>query len=238
MSKSGADLVINELHKLGSEEKAKSASRYFKVKKGEYGEHDKFIGGLVVEIRALAKRLGALSFADLETLLKSEYNDARLFALLNLRIQYEKSDFEGKEAIVKFYLEKIDCINNWNLVDLSTQFILGDFCTKTNSDILFKLAGSANIWHRRIAIVGSYSFIRQNKFDITIKLAKILLNDAHDLMHKAVGWMLREIGKRDGKVLREFLDEFFEVMPRVMLRYSIEKFDVEEKKKYMKKLRL
>lgn len=225
----------NELYSLGNPSKAEDTSRFFKTVPGSYGEHDRFLGISVPEIRKLAKTHQTLSEDELSEFLSSSFNDERLLALLILRFQYEKADLESKKAIVNFYIDHISAINNWNLVDLSAPYIVGDFAVQTNADLLFRLAESENMWSRRIAIVASHAFIQNYRYDVTLKLAEQFLQDSEDLMYKATGWMLREVGKRDESVLCSFLDQHREKMPRTMLRCAIERFEEGKRKEYLKR---
>jgi Predicted DNA alkylation repair enzyme len=223
--------LINDLKKTGHKDKVLVFKRFFKTGKGEYGEGDKFLGIPVPEVRKVAKKYKNLNLEDLKKLLKTEFHECRLCALMILRFQYEVS--ENKKELVDFYLKNTRYINNWDLVDLSCQYILGNWFLDKDKKILYQLARSKNLWERRIAIISTFEFIRHNQFADTLKLSEILISDKHDLIHKAVGWMLREVGKRDKKVLRDFLDKHHQKMPRVMLRYAIEKFPQDIRKKYL-----
>ncbi|MDR1907344.1 MAG: DNA alkylation repair protein [Holosporales bacterium] len=262
---SAFDDLRAELEKLANPAKAEHLRRFFKTTPGSYGEHDRFLGITVPEIRKLAKKYKLLHLNELAILLKSKFNEERLFALFILRFQYENAEFSptlqiGSEStlplgdqplafpdfteehcnstegmrqkdLVNFYINYIDFVNNWNLVDSSAPYIIGDFSTKTDTDTLFFLVKSQNMWHRRVAVVASHAFIKQRRYDVTLHFAELLLNDPHDLMHKAVGWMLREVGKRDKGVLCAFLEQFATKMPRTMLSYATEHFDKEAKKR-------
>ena len=218
------------LAELRSEERRLTNISFFKTGKGQYSEHDQFLGVRVPQLRMLAKQFKDLSLAELELLITSPFNEERLLALLILENQYKLGQ---EEQIYNFYMKNIAQVNNWNLVDQSAHNIAGKHLFTRNKDILFTLAKSPLMWERRIAIVATWHFIRNNHFAETIKLAKILLNDKHDLIHKAVGWMLREMGKKDKNILLIFLNEHSKQMPRTMLRYAIEKFSSEERKFYM-----
>ena len=219
------------------QDKARILAGFFKTGKGEYGEGDVFLGITVPLQRGVAKRFKEIKLDQLSVLLKNPIHECRLTALEILVMQYE--DAVKGEDVVNFYLKNTRHINNWDLVDLSAQYILGDWLlncgpkAKPDRKILYKLVKSKNIWERRIAIISTFAFIRAGKFEDTFKLAKILMRDEHDLIHKAVGWMLREVGKRDEKVLVKFLNEHAVQMPRTMLRYAIEKFSLEKRKKYL-----
>jgi 3-methyladenine DNA glycosylase AlkD len=227
------DQIKNDLLKLSNSKKAKKLSRFFKTEKGQYGEGDIFLGISVPEQRKVAKRYHYIPLNDLQDLLSSKIHEHRLTALLILIIKYGKADISGKEDIFRFYLKNIEYINNWDLVDLSAPKIVGDYLYNKDTSILFKLAKSNNLWERRIAILSTYKFIRNSDFKDTVNISKLLLHDKHDLIHKAVGWMLREIGKRDQRIEERFLNKYHTQMPRTMLRYAIEKFDEKKRKFYL-----
>ncbi len=226
--------LIQDLNKLKSKEKAKILAGFFKTGKGEYGEGDVFLGITVPEQRKVAKKYLDLKLTDIQKLLNSKIHEHRLVALMILVEQYEK-DIRDKKLIVDFYLKNTKKINNWDLVDSSAHYILGDYLFDKEKDILYNLLKSDNLWERRIAVISTFSFLRQGRYAETLEFSEKLLNDREDLIHKACGWMLREMGKRDIKVLRKFLDKFTGKMPRTMLRYSIEKFSKPEREKYLKK---
>lgn len=232
--------MLNKLRKDIEEaknpEQSKILQRFFKTGKGEYGEGDIFLGIKVPIQRSIAKRYIDLSFTNLQILLNSKIHEERLIALIILTNKYKKSkkDFAKKRQIFEFYLKNTSNINNWDLVDLSAPNIAGDFSSIDGTDIIRFLAKSKNIWERRIAIVSTHSFIKKRIFGETLTIADILLKDEHDLIHKATGWMLREIGKRNQEVLEIFLKDRYKIMPRTMLRYSIEKFPEEKRKAYLK----
>jgi 3-methyladenine DNA glycosylase AlkD len=231
--------MLNEFRKklggLADKEKAKILQRFFKTGKGEYGEGDIFLGITVPIQREVAKKFLGLRLDDLQKLLDSKIHEERMIALFILVDKYKKADASWKKNIFNFYTKNYSRINNWDLVDLSAPNIVGDFLLDRNRKILYAFAKSDNLWKKRIAIISTFAFIRNNEFKDSIKLAEILLNDKHDLIHKAVGWMLREIGKRDKKELIKFLNKNSVKMPRTMLRYSIEKFPEKERKKYLNK---
>ncbi|MDD3662497.1 MAG: DNA alkylation repair protein [Candidatus Pacebacteria bacterium] len=239
--------LLREVKLKEDKNKSQILVRFFKTGKGEYGEGDKFLGITVPESRKLAQKYSDLDFKEIEKLIKNKYHEIRLIAILILVHKYKNinsslirsNKIENKEKIVKFYLKNTKYINNWDLVDLSSHYILGDylFHNKTLSKkILEKLAKSKNLWERRIAIVSTFAFIYKGQPDWTFKIVKILLNDKEDLIHKACGWMLREVGKRISKTkLKEFLDFYEPRMPRTMLRYSIERFSKEEREIYLNK---
>jgi len=211
---------------------AKILSRFFKTGKGQYGEGDIFLGVTVPTLRIIVKKYYKdISLKDVQELLNSKIHEYRLTALLILVEKYK----EDKGLIYNIYIKNFRNINNWDLVDLTAPKIMGDFLKDKNRDILYSLATSNNLWEKRISIVATFAFIKDNDFKDTLKISEILLKDEHDLIHKAVGWMLREVGKRNKNLEKEFLDKNYRIMPRTMLRYSIEKFDPKEKEFYMKK---
>lgn len=214
------------------EEKKIVLPRFFKTGKGEYGEGDKFLGVSVPDTRKVAKEYTGASWDVIEALLESEWHECRLCALLILVEKFRKEP----EHTVRFYLSHTKGINNWDLVDLSAPYILG-YCLMQKEDrsILYLLATSDNIWEQRIAIVATLALIRDNQFDDTMKLAAMFIDTRYDLIQKAVGWMLREVGKRDELILTDFLDEHCQKMPRTMLRYSIEKFSPARRAHYMRR---
>lgn len=222
-----------DLLKISNFEKAKNLSWFFKTGKGQYGEGDVFLGISVPDQRIVARKYIDLSLQDLEELLSSKFHEHRLVALIILVNKYKKA--KDKKEITDFYLKNTKKVNNWDLVDSSAGYILGDYLLDKDKKILYKLAISDNIWERRIAIIATQGFIRSHKFEDTLRIAEILLSDKHDLIHKAVGWMLREVGNRDLKTELKFLDEHYQKMPRTMLRYAIEKFDKDKREFYMKK---
>ncbi len=227
--------IKSDLFQLSNPEKAKSLSRFFKTGKGQYGEGDIFLGIPVPEQRKVAKKYFDLPLNDLQELLRSEIHEHRLTALLILLAKYEKTGNSGKDEIFSFYMKNTENINNWDLVDLTAPKIVGDYLFNKDKSILFKLAKSNNLWERRIAILSTFGFIRKNNFKIALSISELLLHDKHDLIHKAVGWMLREIGKRDQEIEEQFLSKYNVQMPRTMLRYAIEKFDKKKRKFYLTK---
>lgn len=216
--------IQKELKKYSSPKKAAILQRFFKTASGQYGAGDKFIGIVVPDIRKVVKQNIDLSLDEVLTLLHSPIHEERLCALLILVAQYKKADAQKQKKIFQLYLKNYKFINNWDLVDLSAPNIVGAYLRDKPKDILAKLAKSKNLWQKRIAILATFDFIYHQKSEETIKIAKILLHDEHDLIHKATGWMLREVGKRvDEKVLLKFLDEHYKIIPRTMLRYAIER---------------
>ena len=225
--------IKRDLLQLSDPERAKKLSGYFKTGKGQYGEGDIFLGIPVPEQRKIAKRYRGLPLKDIQELLSSKIHEHRLTALIILVSKYEKADDSGKEEIFSFYLKNTENIDNWDLVDSSAPKIVGAHLFTKDTSILFKLAKSDNLWERRIAILSTSKFISNNDFKDALSISELLLHDEHDLIHKAVGWMLREIGKRDQETEERFLNKHFMQMPRTMLRYAIEKFDKNKRKFYI-----
>lgn len=221
-----------ELKQYSNPEKAKVLRGFFKTGKGEYGEGDIFLGLTVPQQRVIAKSASDRILLDgIKKLLNSKIHDERMVGLLILVDKYKKGD---KKIIYEFYLSNTQRINNWDLVDLSAPKIIGNYLLKKKDrKILYKLAKSKNLWERRISIVSTFAFIREGEFVDTLKISKILLKDKHDLIHKAVGWMLREVGKRDRNILEKFLKENYNELSRTTLRYAIEKFEKKERKKWL-----
>ncbi len=218
-----------ELQILASSKVAEGAKRFFKTGKGQYSEHDKFLGVSIPKVRKVAKNYYHLELDEIESILSSPYNEERFLALVLLVEKY-KSDHQ---AAFDFYIENLDKVNNWNLVDVSAHYIVGRHLLNSDKSFLLTLVKSKNMWHRRVAIVATWYFIRNNQLEWTLKLAEILLSDTHDLMHKATGWMLREVGKKDEKALQQFLEKHHKQMPRTMLRYSIERLDKKDKERFL-----
>ena len=223
--------IYNALVARSDEEKKIVLPRFFKTGKGQYGEGDKFLGVTVPNIREVAKEFDNVCFDIIKELISSPWHEMRMCALIILVNNSKKS--VTKETF-DFYLSQTNHINNWDLVDLSAPQIVGQYLLNKNRDILYKLAESELLWDNRIAIVSTLTFIRNNDLDDTYKLSLKMMNHKHDLMHKAIGWMLREAGKRDTKRLYDFVMEHKSVMPRTMLRYSIEKFDKETRLELMR----
>jgi 3-methyladenine DNA glycosylase AlkD len=222
-----------ELQRLADPGRAGILSRFFKTGKGQYGEGDVFLGITVPGQRSVAKRYHTLPLKDVDKLLASSTHEHRLTALLILVIQYKKADEYQRRKIIDFYLSHTGRINNWDLVDLSAEKILGDYLIEKDKSVLYTLAQSRNLWERRIAIIATFAFIKKNLFDDTLRIAEKLLNDDHDLIHKAAGWMLREIGKRDLSAEEGFLKKHHRAMPRTMLRYAIEHFEPQKRRYWM-----
>lgn len=224
--------LINELKSLGSPQKAEHIKRFFKTGAGQYGAGDIFWGITVPEIRKVARKYKGLDVVQLKKLLTHEVHEVRLTALL---IMEQKSKNEPQEMF-DLYLSRTKYINNWDLVDLSAPTIVGEFLIDKDCEILYTLAQSKFLWERRIAIVATYAYIRRGQSEHTLKISRLLLNDSHDLIHKAVGWMLREVGKRcSPEILEKFLEVHAGSMPRTMLRYSIERFTPEKRQYFLTK---
>jgi 3-methyladenine DNA glycosylase AlkD len=225
--------VRNALRDAGSPKDAVFLQRFFKTGPGQYGEGDQFLGIRVPATRTLARRFADLPLPDVEKLLHDKFHEARLLALVLLVGRYERGDDAERQRVYRLYLANTDRINNWDLVDLSAPNIVGAHLETRSRAPLDKLATSKSLWERRIAIVATYWFIRLRQFDDTFRIATALLDDKHDLIHKAVGWMLREVGKRDESALERFLDRHAKTMPRTALRYSIERMTPERRRHYM-----
>lgn len=213
--------------------KAKFFQRFFKTGKGEYGEGDVFLGLTVPQVRSIALQYKTIALSNIEKLLKSKIHEERLTAFLILVYQFQKGDDASKHAIFNFYLNHTKWINNWDLVDLTAPKIVGSFLLHKPKKKLYTLAKSKSLWERRIAILATFTCIQNNTFDDTLRIATLMLNDPHDLIHKAVGWMLREIGKRSIIIEEQFLNQYYKQMPRTMLRYAIEKFPEKKRKVYL-----
>jgi 3-methyladenine DNA glycosylase AlkD len=231
-----------ELKELSNPKQAKILQRFFKTDKGEYGEGDIFLGIKVPIQRKVAVKFQNLSLKNIEKLFESKIHEHRMIALFILIKKYEKGGKQEKKIIFNFYLKNIKNINNWDLVDLSAPKIVGDYLFIKLKErkiiaphILYKLAKSNNLWKKRVAIISTWTFIKNNEFSETLKISKIFIADKRDLIHKAVGWMLREVGKKDQKTEEKFLKKYYLKMPRTMLRYAIERFDENKRKFYLKK---
>jgi 3-methyladenine DNA glycosylase AlkD len=229
------DKILKELKLKKDAEQAKVLSRFFKTGKGQYGEGDIFWGIKVPATREIVKKFKEAHLKDVQILLDSKVHEHRLAGLLILVEKFKKG--ENKKEIYNFYLKNTKNINNWDLVDLTAPNIVGSFLLENKKErkILYSLVKSKNLWERRIAILSTFTLLRNKEYEDVLKISEILLKDEHDLIHKAVGWMLRELGKRDKDVEIEFLEKYYKTMPRTMLRYAIEKFDIKEKEYFMKK---
>jgi len=264
-------IITKDLHHLSNPEKARILSGFFKTGKGQYGEGDIFLGIPVPQSREIAKRYIEADVKTIQELLESKIHEHRLVALLILVEKFKKANEKNRKLIVNFYLKNTNFINNWDLVDLSADKILGEyllgrsFASPRSSEkprfseipksfgfrefqkaalfenfdkeksLLYKLAKSRNLWEKRMAIISTFAFIKRNRFKETFKITKLLLEEKHDLIHKACGWMLREVGKRNQKEAERFLQKYHKKMPRTMLRYAIERFDEKKKEFYMRR---
>ena len=225
--------IIDYLHSLSNPEIAEHSQRFFKTAEGEYGFGDKFLGIRVPLIRQAVKKFKTTPFSVAEKLLKSEYHEVRLYALLLLVFHFSKSGVDEQEEIYHMYLRNTQYVNNWDLVDSSAHHIVGAFLENKDRSVLYDLSKSNSLWERRIAIISTFCFIKKNQFGDALHISEQLLSDKEDLIHKAVGWMLREVGKRDLDIEVAFLKAHYKKMPRTMLRYAIEKFSKAERLKYL-----
>ena len=228
--------VESDLRELADPEKAKLLQGFFKTGKGEYAEGDIFLGVVVPEQRKVAQRYAGLTLPEIQTLLNSKIHEHRLTALFILTDKYQKSGEQEKKKIFELYLKNKKNINNWDLIDLSAPKIVGNYLLDKKREVLYRLAKSKSLWERRISILATFEFIANNEFKDTLAISEILLNGKHDLIHKGVGWMLREVGKRVSQEKEEeFLNKHYKKMPRTMLRYAIERFPGQKRKFYLKK---
>jgi 3-methyladenine DNA glycosylase AlkD len=225
--------IQKHIRQFANPEKAKILRGFFKTGPGEYGHGDTFLGIQVPTIRQVAKKFRGTPLSEIKKLMKSPIHEERLLALLMLVQLYAEGDDVLKEKIYDFYLKSTGHINNWDLVDLSAPNIVGNYLADKSRKPLYDLAKSRDLWRRRISIMATFCFIRQNDFSDSLKLSKLLLADNHDLIHKAVGWMLREIGKRSLSVEEKFLKLHYKKMPRTMLRYAVERFPEDKRQRYL-----
>ncbi|WP_374079778.1 DNA alkylation repair protein [Bdellovibrio bacteriovorus] len=226
--------IQKDIRKLANSTRSKNLQRFFKTGPGEYGADDVFIGLSVPQSRAFAKKYFSEPLKDIEALLKSKIHEERLIALIILANRFGKADEKEQTKIYKIYLKNTKYVNNWDLVDTSAEYIVGAYLYERDRTVLQKLAKSESLWERRIAMLSTFHFIKKGESKDTLRIAKILLNDEHDLIHKASGWMLREMGKRvSEKELRRFLDKYASKMPRTMLRYSLEKLSTKDRQYYL-----
>jgi len=226
--------IRKEIKKQANPKQAVILQRFFKTGKGEYGEGDIFYGIKVPVQRTIAKRFKDLAFEDLKVLISAKVHEERLVAAFIVVDQYKRSDEKKKKIVFDFYLKNRKGINNWDLVDLSAPKIVGAYLIDKEKDLLYKFAVSKDLWEKRIAIISTQTFIREHFFEDTLNISEILLQDKHDLIHKAVGWMLREVGNRDLETEEEFLKKHYKTMPRTMLRYAIEKFPEQKRIAYLR----
>jgi len=235
-------IIHNDLILLANKEIAEHSQRFFKTGKGEYGESDIFLGIRVPVLRKLVNKYRGISLEEVSKLLHSKFHEERLLAVLILVHLFknrsgtldESGTYDGQKQIYNLYLDNIEFINNWDIVDISAGNIVGAYLHQKDKALLYRLVKSQNLWERRISIISTFHFIRNYDFDDTLKIAEILLNDKEDLIQKAVGWMLREVGKREIEIEEEFLQEHYMKMPRTMLRYAIEKFPETKRKMYLR----
>lgn len=226
--------IRNKLQALANKEDAKFAQKFFKTAPGQYGAGDIFLGIRVPQLRQLAKEYKSIELVEIVELLKSNFHEERALALFILVLIFQKANEILQKEIYNLYLNHTNFINNWDLVDVSASHIVGKFLANKNKDILYQLAKSDSLWERRISIIATHYFIKNNDFTDTLKISEILLKDKEDLIHKAVGWMLREVGKKNLKVEEDFLAIHYKIMPRTMLRYAIEKFPENIRQQYLK----
>jgi 3-methyladenine DNA glycosylase AlkD len=218
---------------LANPARAAALQRFFKTAPGEYGAGDRFLGLTMPEVRRLARQYADTSLAQLERLLESPWHEVRMLALVIMVQQFRRADEEMREALYRVYLRRTDRINNWDLVDVTAPGVVGAYLLSRPRSVLRRLARSANVWERRIAIISTFAFLRAGDHADSLALATMLLHDSHDLIHKAVGWTLREVGKHDERVLRQFLDRHSPSMPRTMLRYAIERLPASARRTYL-----
>ena len=231
-----AQEISKILRRLADPQIAEHSQRFFKTGKGQYGDGDQFLGIRVPVLREQAKKLKDTPLGEVRRLLQSDFHEERLCALLLLVQKFSQGDAADQKSVYELYLKNTRCINNWDLVDLSAYLIVGAYLADKDKHLLYTLARSKNLWERRIAIMSTFHFIKHQQFADTLALAGLLLTDQEDLIHKAVGWMLREVGKRDSAVEKQFLKTRYLRMPRTMLRYAIEKFPESERLEYLKGL--
>lgn len=230
------ETITGKLQALSDAEKKEIFPKFFKAGKGQYGEGDRFIGVTVPNARAVAKQHKDISTDEIRELLQSEWHEVRLCALLIMVENSKKKDENLRKQLFELYLSLTNHINNWDLVDLSCRFVVGEYLLDKSRDILYQLAQSPLLWDNRIAIVSTYAFIRKGQLEDTYALSDLMMHHPHDLMHKAIGWMLREAGKRDTERLYDYIMEHRADMPRTMLRYAIEKFNAEDRAILMKRV--
>ena len=232
---STSEKVIQVLQDLANPEIAEHSFRFFKAGPGEYAEDDKFLGVRVPDQRKIARKNRTLPLSEIQKLLQSDYHEVRLTGLFILVYQYEKADHSRQKEIFRFYNNNLNHVNNWDLVDSSAKYIAGHYLFDKDRSIVYKLANSNNLWERRVSVLTTFYFIDRDDFSTTLDICEKLLDDNEDLIHKATGWMLREIGKKDKAVLTDFLNNHYKSMPRTMLRYAIEKLPEVERQRYLKR---
>jgi len=230
-----ASIVKAELNKMADPIRARVSRRYFKTGPGEYGQGDCFLGVRVPSQRIIARQFVGLPLLEVEKLLKSRWHEYRLTGILILVNKYQIGTDEQKKEIFTFYSDHLEAVNNWDLVDVSAHKIIGNYLKDKDRRFLYYLADSDNLWFRRSSIIATFAFIDDGDLQETIQLATRLLKDKHDLIHKAVGWAIREVGKKDPLIAKKFLDRYHSEMPRTMLRYALEKFSSAERQHYLKR---
>lgn len=230
MANSTLKILLKELSLNANSKKALQSAKFFKTGPGDYAEGEKFLGIYTPDLRSIVKKFPEITLNEILDLLQAEFHEEKLAGVFALVFKYKQEP----KKVFDFYIKHSKLINNWDLVDQSAHYILGDYLLDKNRSILYQLAKSKNLWQRRIAVVACMKFIKADDFEDILKLAVLLIEDDHDLMHKAIGWMLREVGKRDIKVLKKFLDNYTTKMPRTTLRYAIEKMPEKQRKGYLK----
>ncbi len=226
--------IKKDIKKLANKKKKGVYQKFFKTGKGDYGEGDVFLGLTTPQSKDIARKYSDLTLKDIQILLNSKVHEHRSIALMILILQYKKEGEKKRKSIFNFYMKNYNNINNWDLVDYSAHKIAGSYLIDKNKKILYDFAKSNHLWKKRIAMITCMHFIKNNEFVDTLKIARILLHDKHDLIHKAVGWMLRELGKKDQALEEKYLKKYYKVMPRTMLRYAIERFDEKKRQRYLK----
>src|SRR5690606_36575192 len=226
--------IEKELRELGDPEVAAFLARFFKTGPGEYGEGDRFLGIRVPVLRKLARKHRSLELSDCRALLVSPYHEARVLALLILVRAYDRGDEERRDAIYRLYLDHAAHVNNWDLVDCSAEHIVGRHLEAGDKMVLYGLARSSSVWERRIAIMATFCYVKAGYFEATLRIADMLLLDPHDLIHQRVGWMLREVGKRDRAAAEAFLRPRYRRMPRTILRYAFERYPEDLRQRYLR----
>lgn len=221
--------ILKEVTAKRNEQRSALCQRFFKTGKGEYGEGDKFLGLTMPQIRLIARKHSNATLSEVQELLDSKYHEHRMAGLMILTLKYPKDN----SGIFNFYVKNLNKINNWDLVDVTCPRIIGEYLVDKNRSFLYELAESKNLWKKRISVVSTFAFIKRNDFNDALKISRTLLKDGHDLIHKAVGWVLREVGKKDKSALENFLNMNYNEMPRTTLRYAIERFPEAERKAFL-----
>ena len=226
--------IKNRLESLANEQIAEHSKRFFKTGRGEYGEGDRFLGIRVPVLRKLVRTLRGMPIAVIAELLESAFHEERLLALLMLVDMFARGEQSVRHEVYRLYLKKLRFVNNWDLVDCSAAQIIGVYLSQRSKAPLYRLARSPRLWERRIAIMSCFHFIKQDRFEDALRISEMLIQDEEDLIHKAVGWMLREIGKRALEEEEGFLTRHYQTMPRTMLRYAIERFPSQRRQAYLR----